>query len=130
MTKFKNRYGASGAGPFAGYKSLNAWRTARREERLKDVAERVANLEEMEKRDDDHFKKWIAERCFLQPGEVVIEDSTLNLRSSYSAWCKSAGIREHSKQKWGRWMAAHYIRVVRNSCGVGRVYIGIAARGG
>lgn len=124
-----NIFGRTGAGEFYGYKSLNAWRAAKRIERLKEVAERIEAIERAEKKRDEHYEAWIAARCIVRElvAGVGIECATSRLRADYVAYCGPAAT---TPQAWGRWMGQRFRRAARNSCGIGRVYLGIALRRG
>lgn len=124
---FKNIYGRRGAGPIGGYQSLNAYRKAQKEKRLKDVAERIAALESVEARKSEHYEAWLRDRCITGElrGGITIESSTASLRASYLDFY---GRNSKSAQAWGRWMGERFLKVVRNTAGVGRVYLGIALK--
>lgn len=131
VPKDRNIFGRRGAGPFAGYPSLNAYRVARRAERLAEVAERIEAIEAGEARQsasrDAHYRAWIDARCVVssETAPIAIEASTAALLADYREFYAR---RANSAQAWGRWMCKHYLRVARNVDGVGRVYLGIALR--
>ncbi len=123
-------YGAKGAGPFGGYPSLNAYRKAKRIERLQDIADRIKGLEAIDKNRDLHFERWLKAECIegvkLGNGlELSVECSTTVL---YKSYCDFFGPAARSPQAWGRWMSDRFIKAVRNSRGVGRVYYGVALK--
>ena len=129
-----NKFGRRGAGPFAGYRSLNAWRAARRETRLKEVADRIAEVEAAEvliaERRNAHYGAWLAAKCVtgtikIGAEELPIECSVSALRASYCDFYKT---QAKPAQSWGLWMGQHFKKVAVNSCGVGRVYRGIALK--
>ena len=122
----KNITGRTGI-PFAGYKSMRQYWIAQREAKRRDVADRVAMIEQAnyreQERRDQHYLAWIADRC--AEAETYGADSR-RLRESYVSWCAETGAREEAKQAWGRWMSARYRRrSTRLDGATARVYLGI-----
>jgi len=122
----KNITGRTGI-PFAGYTSMRQYWIARREERKRDIAARVAMIEQANQREkerrDQHYLAWIAARC--AEAETYGADSK-RLRESYVSWCAETGVPEESKVAWGRWMIARYRRrSSRVGTKTARVYLGI-----
>ncbi len=119
--------------PTEGFTSVAAYRRWIKEERLKDVAQRVKLLESAKLKRDQHYGRWIAECCVTRwnTGTPNIECSVTSLRASYVAWCARQGgwdSYQTSAVAWGGWMGQRYIKVARNTKGIGRVYLGIVVR--
>ena len=76
---------------------------------------------------DAHFRAWINDRCWMSE-KIPIECRASALLASYRIWCRTQEIEPASAQAWGRWMRKHYIRVRRNSDGIGTVYLAIATK--
>lgn len=125
----KNVFGRLGV-PHKGYPSIRQYWIARRAEKQREVAERVADIEAGEaferSRRAEHYGAWITDRCRV--GEMLAADSR-ELRHSYEDWAVSRRIRPESRQAWGRWMRSSYRqRPTRINGQTVRMYLGIAVK--